>query len=101
MCVAEDLEGLEGGACPIAHDRDVRLPVKTEMKEEAQVLHNGFRVNPVIRVGSLIHEAQSIRGGVEADTGGGAEVNEFSLCWLHREVVAEEPLITQAALLSV
>ena len=99
VCVAQDLEGFERSTGSIAHDGDVRFPVEAEMKKEAQVAHNRFRGNPIICVGSLIHEVQSIRGGVAADTRG-AKVDELCLGRLRGEIVAEEPLVTEPILLT-
>ena len=56
VCVAEDLEGLEGSTGAVAHDGDMRRPIKTEMKEEAQVTYDRFGCNPVVGMGGLIHE---------------------------------------------
>ena len=97
MCVAKDLEGLKGSTGLIAHDGDMRFPIEAEMKEEPEVPHDGFRCDPIVRVGGLIHEVQAIRGGVEADTRG-SEVDELCLCWLCREVVAEEPFVAETVL---
>ena len=71
MRVAQNLESLEGSTGSIAHDGDMRFPIKAEVNEEAQVTHHRFRSNPVVCMGSLIHEVQAIRGGVEANRGGG------------------------------
>ena len=99
MRVAQDLERLEGGTSPVAHDGDVWSPVKAEMKKEAQVTYNGFGRDPVVGVGSLIHEVQAVRRGVAANTRG-PEVDEFCLGWLGREVVLKEPLIADAVFLA-
>ena len=99
VCVAQDLERLEGGTSPIAHDGDVRSPVKAEMKEEAEVTYDGLRRDPVIGVGSLIQEVKAIRGGVAANTRG-PEVDEFRLGRLGRKVVPEEPFVADAVLVA-
>ena len=98
VCVSKDLESLEGSTGPVAHDHDMGLPIKAEMKVEAQVPHNGLRGDLVIRVGGLIHEVQAIRGRVKVDMRG-AEIDEFCLRRFRGEVVAEEPFVTKTVLL--
>ena len=97
MCVAQNLEGLEESMGPVAHDGDMRLPVKAEMKEEAQVAYHRFRGDPVVRVGSLIHEVQAIRGGIVTDTRG-TKIDELCLGRFRGKVVAEKPFVTEAIL---
>ena len=97
--IAQDLERLEGGTSAVAHDGDMWSPVKAEMKEEAQVTYDGFRRDPIVGVGSLVHEVQAIGGGVAANTRG-TEIDEFRLGGFGREVVPEEPFVTDAVLLA-
>ena len=54
---------------------------------------------PVTHTGSLIHEVQASRERVEVNTEG-TEIDELHFGQLCREVVAEEPLVAEAVLLT-
>ena len=43
--VSEDLQSLDGGAGPIAHDPDVWFPLQTVMEEEAEIAHGSGRTD--------------------------------------------------------
>ena len=59
--VSKDLQGLDGGACPIAHDPDMGFPFEAVMEEEAEVAHGGGCSDFVRSVGG--GEGDGVRGG--------------------------------------
>ena len=81
VCVAEDLESLEGSSCVVTHDVHVVVPMESVVDEEPEVSHNWGWGSLVVHAMCQVMKVEAIRGEVDRSPVGAGllETNKLHL----------------------